>query len=545
MFKSTGIPIGARIGLLLVAAVLPLATLSGVYAWIAGETARAAEMRARYETARVVAGAVEGVVEGASRPIDLILTDSSATMDPGACRASLSRLLGLVDPITDAAIIKNGHRVCGIARVNERQLTDMTGTAPPIAPFSDATVTIGANGDPAIRLVRALYGSDGPVGVLHVDLAPIWQRMATSITGLGGSRVFILNEAGDVIADPNGRVETSAISAVVSAVDESKSATLPVLRVDARGIDFVAIAQVSDTNLRIAVTSNRSSVDRSAAATLALVVGLPVLFLVAAVSIAWFGVERLVNRWVRRLGRATRLYSDGNLSVRVGAMDKAPDEFRALGESFDGMASRMEARSIELERALDDKNHFVRELHHRVKNNFQMIASLLTLQRRDADRAAESAIREAHDRVQALAAAYRASYADSESGSVPMGVLLSDLIERLRESARISARSVTYECTGDPISLHLDRAIPFALLITELIVPLFEQIQSEDDCIQVETAWADPEHETIRSRITAMSHALGSERPLSHRLTRAYSAQLGATVTRTGRTIEIVLPRHV
>ena len=82
MAETGGIPIGGRIGLLLVAAVLPLAALGAAYAWIAGETARNAEMRARYETARVVAGAVESVVEGASRATDVILASEGVAADP-------------------------------------------------------------------------------------------------------------------------------------------------------------------------------------------------------------------------------------------------------------------------------------------------------------------------------------------------------------------------------------------------------------------------------------------------------------------------------
>jgi signal transduction histidine kinase len=544
VFPIGSIPIGGRIGLLLVAAVLPLATLSAIYAWLAGDTARSAEMRARYETARVVAGAVESMVEGASRATDVVLGQEGVATDRRRCETHVSSLVRLVETIADATVLYGGRRTCGIARGDAGDLRPVEGGVPAVEARTDAVVAIGVADRPAIRIVRAPGGDAGPVAVVHVGLEPIWRRVATSIAGLGSSRVFILTEAGGVIADPNGVVETAAISAVIAAVADTRDDDLPVIQVDAPGAGFVAIARVGQTSLRIAVTSDGPSVGRSVATQIALITGLPLLFLVAAVGISWAGVDRLVNRWVRQLGRATRSYGDGDLSVRAGSMRHAPDEFRALGASFDDMAARIEARSAELERALSEKDHFVRELHHRVKNNFQMIASLLTLQRREADPAVEAAIREAHDRVQALAAAYRASYADGETGSVPLAALLVDLVERLRESAHLSQRVVVFDALEEGLSLHLDRGIPFALLMTELLVPLFDQVRTDEETIRL-TAVRDPARaDTINASIETADGTSTSAKPLSDRLARAYAAQLGATVTRHPHRIDILLPRH-
>lgn len=328
----SGIPIGARIGLLLVAAVFPLATLGAVYAWSAGETAREAEMRARYETARVVAGVVESVVEGASRSVDVTLAAEGLTGSADRCRASVARLMTLVPFIEDMSVLSGSTRACGLARAGD-QLRPLEGGIPVVEPRADATMAIGAGAGPAIRIVRVLARPGGPVGVVHVGLDPIWQRVTTSIAGLGRARVFLLTEAGGVIADPEGAVDTSQISAVLAAVGDSARGGLPVVQVTAPGIGYVAIARVATTSLRIAVTSDVGTINQAVPVRIALVAGLPFLFLVAAVGIAWIGVDRLVNRWVRRLARATSHYGDGDLSVRVGTIGSAPEEFRALGRA--------------------------------------------------------------------------------------------------------------------------------------------------------------------------------------------------------------------
>lgn len=544
MFRDKGLPLGGRIGLLLVAAVLPLATLSGVYAWIAGDTARSAEMRARYETARVVAGVVESMVEGAGRAADFMLAVDGVAIDPDRCAIGAARLLGLVETVSDVSVLApDGARVCGLAR-GATAPKAITGAVPAVSARSDAVMAMATGDLPAIRVVRAPDGEAGPLAVAHVGLAPIWNRVASSVAGLGRSRVFILTQSGGVIADPSGVVETSQISAVIAAVNDTSAGELPVVQLDGPDAGFVAIARVGSTSLRVAVASDAAGVGRSLAAQIALVTGLPLLFLAAAVGISWFGVDRLVNRWIRQLGRATRRYGEGDLTARVGPIPEAPEEFRALGQSFDDMAARIEARSTELERALGEKDHFVRELHHRVKNNFQMIASLLTLQRREAEPAVETAIREAHDRVQALASAYRASYADGETGSVPLPSLVVDLVERLRESARLSSRAVVFDALDEGLTAHLDRAIPFALLMTEILVPIFDRVGAEEEAVRITLGWAEGLPDTVRTRIVALTGTRGTARALSDRLTRAYAAQLGATLRRGDDVIEILLPRN-
>ncbi|BBE72411.1 histidine kinase [Pleomorphomonas sp. SM30] len=532
---------------MLVAAVAPLAILTAVYAWSAGDSARRAEMRARFETARVVAGVVETMVEGPGRAIDLLLTDPGLAGDPVRCDAAGRRLLRLVETVTDVDVVAGGRRVCALAHGPEGIVAAMGGGTPVVEARTDAVLDLGgAGGRPAIRLARAPSGEAGSLAVAHVGLGPIWQRAAASVAGLDDAHVFILTRSGGVIADPSGAVDTAAISAVVAAVATARQDGVPVVRTDVTGGSYVAVARVGATSLHVAVTSRAGGVEIGTVARIALAAGMPLLFLVAAVGIAWLGVDRLVARWLRRFGRVARRYGDGDLAARVGPVPTAPEEIRAVGRSFDEMAARVEARSGELEKALAEKNHFVRELHHRVKNNFQMIASLLTLQRREADPSVEAAIREAHDRVQALASAYRASYADGETGSVPLSDLLSDLVERLRESARLSSRAVLLDGLDTRLTAHLDRAIPFALLMTEILVPLFDRPGVEDESIVIRLARADAAAggpaNPILVEIRTTLPVEPSARPLSERLARAYAGQLATTVRRTPGLIEILLP---
>ncbi len=92
-------------------------------------------------------------------------------------------------------------------------------------------------------------------------------------------------------------------------------------------------------------------------------------------------------------------------------LDGAPTEFRLLGEGMSEMAAAIQERDRNLREAIAQKTMLVREVHHRVKNNLQIVMSLLSLQAgRVRDPAATEALRQARARINALALVHRILY---------------------------------------------------------------------------------------------------------------------------------------
>ena len=141
----------------------------------------------------------------------------------------------------------------------------------------------------------------------------------------------------------------------------------------------------------------------------------PLLMWALAIAVVWFGIEHLVVRWITYLERITSAYAAGRHSVRPERVSAAPAEIRSLGETFSRMADLISAREAELRDSLAQKEVLVREIHHRVKNNLQLVMSLLNLHaRRIRDPRAELAFAEARSRINALATLHRRLY-ESES----------------------------------------------------------------------------------------------------------------------------------
>jgi two-component sensor histidine kinase len=142
-------------------------------------------------------------------------------------------------------------------------------------------------------------------------------------------------------------------------------------------------------------------------------------------------------------------------------------EFSLLMDACWQVVGRMEAEAGVL-RSLHEKEILLKEIHHRVKNNMQVISSLLFLQMqhvkdpRDVDLFAES-----QKRIQAMALVHEELYGSNDLSSVNMREYVPRLVERV---AAGSAVPVTTQCSVEEIRLPITRSIPCGLLLNELVM---------------------------------------------------------------------------
>jgi two-component sensor histidine kinase len=99
--------------------------------------------------------------------------------------------------------------------------------------------------------------------------------------------------------------------------------------------------------------------------------------------VAWCAAERLVSRYIRRLGRAIRAFASG-AALWATSDGGAPAELREVGQAFLRMTDTILHDEAELEDTVHQREVLLREVHHRVKNNLQLIASIMNMQMRRA-----------------------------------------------------------------------------------------------------------------------------------------------------------------
>jgi PAS domain S-box-containing protein len=125
--------------------------------------------------------------------------------------------------------------------------------------------------------------------------------------------------------------------------------------------------------------------------------------------------------------------------------------------------------------ALREKEILLKEIHHRVKNNIQVIASLLSIQSRTIeDKNVREVLREAQNRVKSIALVHEKLYQSKSLDRIDYNDYLQKISRHLYESYGISPRTVVMNIHAENISLHIDKAIPCSLIINELLSNAFK-----------------------------------------------------------------------
>lgn len=189
---------------------------------------------------------------------------------------------------------------------------------------------------------------------------------------------------------------------------------------------------------------------------------------------AWVAVavvsERVVIRWLVYLERIAAIYARGRFSVRPVQAESAPAEIRALAHTLDAMAEGLVQRDTSLRDSLAHKDALMREIHHRVKNNLQVITSLLNMQQRAlTDPAARAAMSDTRQRITALALIYRALYQSPDIRRVDVRQFLEELVAHLTAGEGGRPSNIRTVLTADDLEIDPDKLAPLALFAVEAI----------------------------------------------------------------------------
>lgn len=129
----------------------------------------------------------------------------------------------------------------------------------------------------------------------------------------------------------------------------------------------------------------------------------------------------------------------------------------------------------EIGTALKEKELLLKEIHHRVKNNIQVIASLLNMQSRTVeDLKTREVLREAQNRVKSIALVHEKLYQSKSLDRIDYNDYLQKISRHLYDSYGVSPRNVVMSIHADNISLHIDKAVPCSLIINELLSNAFK-----------------------------------------------------------------------
>ena len=178
---------------------------------------------------------------------------------------------------------------------------------------------------------------------------------------------------------------------------------------------------------------------------------------------------------------------DAELERNRATLERNAFEKKALGAGallmllagvFAYRAYRVRKRSSEqlaqknavIEQALQEKELLLREIHHRVKNNLQVVSSLLSIQSRGiTDTKAREAVRDSRDRVKSMALIHQDLYKENDLTGIDLPTYVDKLARSLVSSHQLAPQQVTLSTHVDPLVLDVDTAIPLGLILNELL----------------------------------------------------------------------------
>ncbi len=197
-----------------------------------------------------------------------------------------------------------------------------------------------------------------------------------------------------------------------------------------------------------------------------------------AVLLALFGgnyFRKKIIGPVLSVAEAARIIADGVVGHTVGF--DTPDEVGDLARDFNRMSERLFTQGKEREKAerlieesLREKETLLKEIHHRVKNNFQIINSLFDLQLMDSNSpVVEEILKEPKARIHAMALIHDRLYLSENFSAIDFSEYLMELAQDLFYGYNVDPSRIVLDIDAEPVYLDMDRSIPCGLILNEIM----------------------------------------------------------------------------
>ncbi len=209
--------------------------------------------------------------------------------------------------------------------------------------------------------------------------------------------------------------------------------------------------------------------------------GVPAADLIGRTDVELFGKEEAagIEADDRRVLAGEIVRKEGSRSIqgktyifsttKVPMRDETGETTGICGIAHDMTERKQMEEALRL--SLQEKEILLKEIHHRVKNNMQIISSILNLQAGSVkDPAALECLRESQSRIRSMALVHEKLYRSRDYSRIDFGEYLRSLASALFQSCRTDSSRVRLDFKAEDVFLDINTAIPCGLVANELIV---------------------------------------------------------------------------
>jgi two-component sensor histidine kinase len=187
--------------------------------------------------------------------------------------------------------------------------------------------------------------------------------------------------------------------------------------------------------------------------------------------------DNALLREQNKAGQTQRNALLGGTLLLLSLLGLGYNRYRLKKQSNQQLQARQEEinhKNASLQQLLMDKERLLKEIHHRVKNNLQVVMSLLDSQADSLqDKAALSAIQESQHRVQAMALIHQKLYQSESVARIPMNSYVEEVVAYLNDSYSLY-QPIRFDVEVEDIELDVTLAVPLGLIINEAITNAFK-----------------------------------------------------------------------
>ncbi|MHC0052742.1 sensor histidine kinase [Actibacterium sp. D379-3] len=203
----------------------------------------------------------------------------------------------------------------------------------------------------------------------------------------------------------------------------------------------------------------------------------PVMMWLACLFVAFFALERMVIRPTRNLRARMLSFKRSRRNVPMENEETLAQEIREMSQTWSLLAESVLHDEALLEDAVHEKTILLKEVHHRVKNNLQLIVSILNMKLRKATSdEARNVLSDIRRRVMSIATVHQHLYETSTHGHIRLDELIGSISERMVSSMLPSELNVEVRQSFEETTLVPDQAVPLCLAVSELLTNAFKYL---------------------------------------------------------------------
>ena len=339
-------------------------------------------------------------------------------------------------------------------------------------------LTSRVTGQPVIGGMLALHKPDGSFdGTVAIALDVHWIDYMMRASQLPkGAVVAVYDRSGKVIATNNAEVGKAIARAAIATNAGSEDVYAAI---DARGDKWrFGNAALMGNSIFVAFAMGESRLFGPTYLHVGLDFLLPILMIGFAWVAIWLATDRQMTQWISYLRRIAAAYRSGHYAIRPDLAD-APTEFRLLGDALAEMADGIQDRDRRLRDNVEMKTTLIKEIHHRVKNNLQIVMSLLSIQAQQIkDAAAKEALMQAQTRINALALVHRILNELEDQSTLDIRVLLEELSHQIAGGMAGDQVKIVVDVPSRVVAGSV--AVALALFTVEVLTNIFKHAYPND-----------------------------------------------------------------